>query len=122
MVLSQGSSSFYANFEAAKSKLEDIYAEIEILRTLSSNETSELTMKIAELKSELSLDDTEIENLEAIILDEENEIERINRTLPVVENYYRNRILRYGVSASLGFIIGIWVSIFVLSFAWRRRE
>lgn len=122
LVLSQDGSSFRANFDNAKDELADIYAKIENLRALSGNETSELRIKIPELKSELGIEDTEIEEVKAKIADEKNEIERINKTLPVVEGYCHNCILRYGVSASLGLIIGIWVSILIFSFAWRQRE
>lgn len=121
MVLSQGSSSFYTNFNSAKTELLDIYAKIENLRSLSGDGASELRIKIAELRTKLNLEDTETEDLEAKILNEENEIERINRTIPVVEDYCRDRIMRFGVSASLGLIIGIWGSILFLSIAWRRR-
>ena len=123
IVLSQGSSSFHANFENAKSELEDIYVEIGNLRSLSGNETSEeLGIKISDLKRELGIEDTEIEEVKAKIADERNEIGRLKKNLPVVEDYLHNRNLRYGVSASLGLIIGIWVSIFIFSSAWRRRE
>ena len=122
LVLSQDGSSFRANFDNAKGELEDIYAEIENLRALSSNETSELRIKIPELKSELGIEDTELEEVKAKIIEEKKEIERLNKTLPVVEDYSRNRIMRYGVSASLGLIIGIWASILIFSFVWRQRE
>ena len=122
LVLSQDGSSFRANFENAKGELADIYVKIENLRALSGNETSELIIQISDLKSELGIEDTEVEEVKAKIVDERNKIVRINKTLPVVEGYCRDRIMRYGVSASLGLIIGIWVSILIFSFAWRQRE
>ena len=122
LALSQESSSFYAKFDDAKSELEDIYAEIENLRPLGGNETSELRIKIPAIKSELGIEDMAIEEVKAKIADEKNEIARLNKIIPVIDDYRRDRILRYGVSASLGLIIGIWVSILILSFLWRRRE
>ena len=122
LVLSQEGSSFYSKFDDTKRELEDIYAGIENLTPLGGNETSELRIKIPAIKSELGIEDIEIEEVNAKIADGKNEIARLNEIIPVIEDYSRDRILRYGVSAALGLIIGIWMSILILSFVWRRRE
>jgi hypothetical protein len=121
LVLSQESSSFYAKFDDAKSELEDIYAELKNLRPLGDNETSELRKNISAIKRELGIEDLGIEEVNAKIQAEKNESARLNAIIPVIEYYSRDRILRYGVSAALGILIGIWTSVLILSLVWRRR-
>jgi hypothetical protein len=122
LVLSQESSSFYAKFDDAKSELEGIYAELKNLRPLGGNGTSELRMNISAIKSELGIEDLGIEEVNAKIQADKNESARLNEIIPVIEYYSRDRILRYGVSAALGILIGIWISVLILSLVWRRRE
>jgi len=122
LVLSQEGSTVYAKFDDAKRELEDIYAGIDTLRPLDDNGTSELRMKIPAIKRELGLEHLELEEVNAKIADVANELARLNAIIPAIANYNRDRILRYGVGASFGLIIGIWMSVLILSFVWRRRE
>ena len=121
LVLSQESSSFYVKFDDATSELEDIYAELKNLRPLGGNGTSELRMNISAIKSELGIEDLGIEEVNAKIQAEKNESARLNEIIPVIDYYSCDRILRYGVSAALGILIGIWISVLILSLVWRRR-